>query len=77
MMHQAGLLDYAVRKAKQTKNPCSTNAKNKENEAILLKLRDLSASFLVLAAGLGSAIVAFIAELVANIVVNRRDYKGA
>ena len=69
-MHQAGL---SVCKAKQTNNPCLINSKNKENESILLKLRDLSAGFLVLAVGLGCALMAFIGEILIGKIVKGRS----
>ena len=56
-MHQAGLLDYAVRQSTQNngKNPCLINKKkgNQGNEEpIMLKLGDFSGVFVVLAMGL-------------------------
>ena len=72
-MHQAGLIDKVVRNARQNKNPCSINAKNKENESILLKLRDLSAGFLGLAVGLGCALMAFIGEILIGKIVKGRS----
>ena len=69
-MHQAGLLDYAVHKVQQkdTKNPCSLNSKDKQQqkEPIFLKLNEFVGTFLILGAGLSFSFTTFIAELIIN-----------
>ena len=68
-MHQAGLLDYAVRKATQNnvKNPCFINNKkggHAKDEPIFLNLRDFSGAFVILAFGMGSAVLVLILEFI-------------
>ena len=69
-MHQFGIFEYAVRKSKSTRNPCSISSKNKGTEnkgdVILLKLRDFAGAFFILGVGLGFATVALICEYIAK-----------
>ena len=77
-MHQAGLLDHSVDKAriKDSKNPCSLESKNKvaqqrHNQPILLKLSDFCGSFVILGTGIGLALVAIIVELLIVTIFRR------
>ena len=76
-MHQAGLIDHAIRKSRERdmKNPCSINDKNRSKQAsgkqgkpILLKLHDFGGAFLVLGIGFVLAFVAFIAECIVKLI---------
>ena len=69
-MHQAGLIDHAVRKSSQIKgNPCSKN-KNKDQEEnttskpMMLKLRHFSVAFVILGSGLFLAAIVLFFELI-------------
>ena len=66
-MHQAGLLDHALRSASldSTKNPCSLSGqKTNRNGPIYLKLRDFSGTFVILAAGVGFSFLVLIGECI-------------
>ena len=70
-MHQAGILDYAIRKSKRNKNPCSIREKNnKGNEQniddMLLKLPDFVGAFFILGVGLAFATITFVGEFLAK-----------
>ena len=72
LMHQAGLLDHALRTAKENdnKNPCSINKKNnnrvgqQDGEPITLKLPDISAAFFILGIGMTFAFLILIGEFI-------------
>ena len=74
-MHQAGLIDFAQRKAMQTKNPCSINAiyaKHKyhqKHNPDKFTLQDFRAAFLLLGLGFGCAIVALSIELLTKKII--------
>ena len=69
-MQQAGLLDHALRTAKQSVNPCNLNRKTnaqqekRQSDPILLKLEDFSAAFLLFGSGIGLAILALLSEFI-------------
>ena len=75
-MHQAGLLEYALRKSKRTRNPCPIHSKGKGNNSngdpILLKLKEFIGAFFILGAGFGFAIIALIGEFIAKQIIDKR-----
>ena len=68
-MHQAGLLDYAVRNAKNAKNiPCFIHKKEKNTgEADPIELEDFFPAFIIM--GIGFAIAFFI--LILEVIVKK------
>ena len=72
-MHQAGLLNHAVQKARQkdSKNPCSLKSKNfqasQQNDPILLKLNEFSGAVVIWGAGMGCAFIIFMVEMIKNV----------
>ena len=66
LMHQAGLIEYALRKARETanKNPCSRKTKDKNEQPIMLKLQEFVGAFLTLGGGSSTAVVVFLGEVV-------------
>ena len=70
-MHQAGILEYAVRNSKRTNNPCSIRSKHnigngQKSKPILLKLPDFMGAFFILGVGLGLATITIICEFIAK-----------
>ena len=70
-MHQAGLIDYALRKARQIKNPCSINKKiqnkygqKQSNDDEKLQLNEFGVAFFILGMGFGFATLVLAAEFI-------------
>ena len=74
LMHQAGLINYAIRKLSSTlKNPCFLGGKQKHGGSDgMLKFPEFVGAFFTLGTGLCSAVVALIVELVFNKVCKGR-----
>ena len=76
LMHQAGFLDYAVRKSKLIRNPCSFKDKNTNEPsgegAVALKFRDFQGAFLILGAGFCIAFFIFACECICKIFIRGR-----
>ena len=79
-MHQTGLLDHAIRTAKQKdkKNPCSFEKTKKKNgihnygTVMMMKLREFSGAFFILGLGFGLAFLTLIVEFIMEWIKNFR-----
>ena len=71
LLHQAGLIDHAMRKSKQAdNNPCYIGTKyqhrlrqNAKDESITFKLADFGGAFFILGFGFGIAVLILICEV--------------
>ena len=77
LMHQAGFLDHALRKAKQFTNPCSIKQKKtthessgRKQEPDMLKLQDFQGAFLILGAGFSFAMLILACEFIYKTIAN-------
>ena len=79
-MHQAGFLDYAVRKSKHITNQCSLKEKSNNEragqgeEVVALTLRDFEGAFLILGAGFSLAFFILACECIWKIISRERPY---
>lgn len=75
MLWETGLTHYWIRKTIPTTEQC-TVANDKRNQSVgnltKIKLKDLTGAFFILGAGIGSAILSFLAELTINRIRKQR-----
>ena len=74
LLQQFGLTNFAnKRAASKSHNPCATHIKATRTVTVGMKLKETADAFIVLATGIGLAVLTFIAELVYGKITKKKD----